>query len=66
MAVRVQVGETAGKIWHLLSEKGPMTVSQIKKQLGPGPIVDFALGWLLREEKIGVTQVKKTLTVQLK
>gem|GEM_PF-237969 len=64
--VHHQVGETGGKICHLLNQKRSMTLSQIKKQLDPGQIVDFALGWLLREEKISVTRVKKTLTVQLK
>ena len=62
-----QVGETAGKIWHLLNEDGPITVSQLKKKLnGSGELVNFALGWLAREDKVDITQQKKVFTVALK
>jgi len=62
-----QVGETAGKIWNLLNAGGPQTVAQIKKKLnGSGDLVPFALGWLAREDKVEISQDKKTLKVVLK
>jgi len=62
-----QVGETAGKIWHLLSDHGPQTVSQLKKKLnGSGDLVPLALGWLAREDKVAISQDKKSLKVVLK
>jgi hypothetical protein len=67
MEINPQVGETAGKIWHLLNEHGPQTFPQLRKKLdGSGEIVGFALGWLAREDKVDITQDKKTLTVALK
>jgi len=62
-----QVGETAGKIWNLLSADGPQTVVQIRKKLnGSGEMVTFALGWLAREDKVNISQDKKSLKVTLK
>jgi len=67
MAVNSQVGETAGKIWHLLNVEGPHTTSQLKKKLnGSGELVNFALGWLAREDKVDITQQKRAYTVALR
>ena len=67
MEIIGQVGETAGKIWNLLNAGGPQTVAQIKKKLnGSGDLVPFALGWLAREDKVEISQDKKTLKVVLK
>jgi len=67
MGINGQVGETAGKIWHLLNQEGPQTIPQLKKKLnGSGEIVNLALGWLAREEKVDITQEKKVLTVALR
>jgi predicted ArsR family transcriptional regulator len=67
MELNGQVGETAGKIWHLLSEEGPHTISQLKKKLnGSGELVSFALGWLAREDKVDITQQKRVFTVALR
>jgi len=62
-----QVGDTAGKIWHVLNDLGPQTLAQIKKKVnGSGELVDFALGWLAREDKIDITLEKKSFKVTLK
>ena len=67
MEIISQVGETAGKIWNLLSADGPQTVVQIRKKLnGSGEMVTFALGWLAREDKVNISQDKKSLKVTLK
>jgi len=67
MEINGQVGETAGKIWHLLNQAGPHTIPQLKKKLdGSGELVNFALGWLAREEKVDITQEKKVVTVALR
>ena len=61
------VGETAGKVWEALSNGGPQTVAQLKKKVnGNGEVVNFALGWLAREDKIDLVQDKKTVRVQLR
>jgi len=62
-----QVGDTAGKIWHMLNDLGPQTLAQLKKRLnGSGEVVDFALGWLAREDKIDISLEKKSYKVTLK
>ena len=67
MELMDQVGETAGKIWHALNDQGPQTLAQLKKKFnGSGEIVDFALGWLAREDKIEISQEKKSFKVSLK
>ena len=67
MASTEQVGITAGKVWHLLNDSGPLTVAQLKKKLsGSGEILSFSLGWLAREDKIDISQEKKTIKVALK
>jgi hypothetical protein len=67
MEINELVGETAGKIWHLLNNDGPQTFAQIKNKLkGSGEVAGFALGWLAREGKVGITQEKKTVKVTLR
>ncbi|MGD0126715.1 MAG: winged helix-turn-helix domain-containing protein [Terriglobia bacterium] len=67
MELNGQVGETAGKIWHLLNEGGPHTIPQLKKKLnGSGELLSFALGWLAREDKVDIVQEKKAFKVALR
>lgn len=67
MVINPQVGETAGKVWQLLSSEGPQTQAQIKKKLNESnELVSLALGWLAREDKLDITQEKKNLTATLK
>ena len=48
-----KIGETAGKIWNLLKEKGEVNISQLPRLLNEKSfIVQQALGWLAREDKI--------------
>lgn len=67
MELKAAVGDTAGKIWRSLSADGPQTVTQLKKKLnGSSDMVNFALGWLAREDKVEIVQDKKNFLVQLK
>ena len=67
MAVIGQIGETAGEVWKLLSSEGPQSAAQLKKKLNPkGEVLNMALGWLAREDKIELLNDKKSLRVQLK
>jgi hypothetical protein len=62
-----QIGEMAGKVWHVLNDRGPQTLAQLKKGLGSSSeLVGFALGWLAREDKITIVQEKKSFRVGLK
>ena len=67
MGIEGNVGETAGKVWQLLSDEGPKTLTQIKKKVGgSADVVSFAVGWLAREDKVDITEEKKNLKVALK
>lgn len=67
MEMMESVGNTAGKVWHLLEDQGPQTLAQLKKKLGgSGEVVGFALGWLAREDKVDIMQEKKSFKVALK
>jgi predicted ArsR family transcriptional regulator len=50
-----QIGETAGVVWHKLSESGPMTLAQLAKEVdAPRDSVMQAIGWLAREGKVEI------------
>ena len=67
MELQPLIGETAGKVWSLLNDRGPQTLAQLKKSLNDSDeLVGFALGWLAREDKVTIVQDKKRLTVTLK
>jgi hypothetical protein len=62
-----EIGKMAGEIWHALEAKGEMTLPQLKKELkAKSPLMDFAIGWLAREDKIMLTMEKRTARVCLK
>lgn len=62
-----KAGETAGKIWTVLNEKGAMTLKQIKKAAKINE-KDFylGLGWLLREDKLSIDEESSEATFELK
>ncbi|HVA51096.1 MAG TPA: winged helix-turn-helix domain-containing protein [Pirellulales bacterium] len=62
-----QIGETAGVIWRLLDERGPLSMAQVVKQSGePRDLVMLALGWLAREDKIAIDGESRGRTVSLR
>jgi hypothetical protein len=65
--IKGQVGETAGRVWHELSSGGPQTLVQLKKKVnGDSELLNLAVGWLARENKVDITPEKKTLRIQLR
>ena len=52
-----QIGETAGAIWHVLYESGPLTLTQLVKEAdAPRDVVMQAVGWLAREGKLSIEE----------
>ena len=49
---RELIGDTAGKIWHLLNEKGLVSFSELTGQIDDPQLVLQAIGWLSREGKL--------------
>lgn len=63
-----KAGELAGKIWEALNEGGELTGKELKKAIKTRADKDLylGLGWLLREDKLNVTEGEKDITVSLK
>jgi hypothetical protein len=67
MDLGAKVGETAGTIWHLLHERGPQTLSQLKKAVKePSELVLFAVGWLAREGNVDIAADKRGFKASLR
>lgn len=62
-----EIGETAGRVWHVLDEKGPLTLAKLVKEIeDPRDVIMQALGWLAREDKIEIEEDGRTRTVSLR
>lgn len=62
------VGTLAGAVWTALSENGALNTKDLKKaaKIKTDKDLYLALGWLLREDKVEVTEAEKVITVTLK
>jgi Winged helix-turn-helix domain (DUF2582) len=62
-----EIGAVAGAVWHALDANGEMTLAKLKKEVKTvGPLFDWGIGWLAREDKIELTRDKKSIRVSLK
>jgi len=61
------IGETAGEIWRLLNQEGPMSISTIvSKVKQPQSAVYMGIGWLAREGKLVFTETKRGMSISIK
>ena len=61
------IGINAGIIWHLLADKGALSIPQIDEHTNYGEAsVMLALGWLSREDKIRFIDKQGIVYVELK
>ena len=62
------VGTLAGAVWTALNENGALNTKDLKKAAKVKTDKDLylALGWLLREDTVEVTEADKVVTVTLK
>ena len=61
------IGETAGKVWHELNEKGEKSVAQLRKETGVDAFsLNAAIGWLAREDKVVLSKARNSVKVSLK
>ncbi len=62
-----EIGQTAGAVWQVLSQRGPQTLAKLVKEVdAPRDTVMQALGWLAREDKIDIEEDSRTRTVALR
>jgi len=61
------IGETAGKVWKFLNEKGEANLSQLKKGVKADQnLILQAIGWLAREDKLNIEKKGPYMTYSLK
>lgn len=59
-----QIGDTAGQIWHDISENGPRTLTQLTKDIdAPRDVIMQAIGWLAREDKVTIDEEARSKKV---
>lgn len=62
-----QIGDAAGIIWKYLDQHTESTLSDLRQATKLSEqLMLMGLGWLAREEKLGLVQEKKGLKVSLK
>ena len=60
------IGASAGKIWAVLEENGPLSMTKLVKAVAePKDLVMQGLGWLAREDKICIEEKGRTRVVSL-
>jgi hypothetical protein len=61
------IGETAGAVWHMLSDGGPTTLASLIEAAGvPESLFFMAVGWLARENKITIEPCQGDYEIRLK
>ena len=62
-----QIGETAGTIWHVLSENGSLSLTKLAKTVdAPRDSVMQAIGWLAREGKVEIEETGRGRFISLR
>ncbi|HNX68970.1 MAG TPA: winged helix-turn-helix domain-containing protein [Candidatus Omnitrophota bacterium] len=60
------IGETAGKIYKCLEQKGEQTLAKVQKDIGAdADIFNQAVGWLARENNINFNKMGKNVKISL-
>ncbi len=61
-----QIGETAGIVWHVLEDQGPLSMAKLVKAAGQHrDFVMQAVGWLAREDKVIIEENSRGRVVSL-
>jgi len=67
MSLVEQIGETAGVIWHYLSDHGATSLTKLVRGIdAPRDTVMLAVGWLAREDKILIAENGRSRVISLK
>ncbi len=67
VTIEEDIGQMGGAIWYALNTHGELSLAQLKKLVeGKGPIFEWAIGWLAREDKVVLTRKKRSLSIRLK
>jgi Mn-dependent DtxR family transcriptional regulator len=60
------IGDTAGKVWKTLGKEGKLTITDLARKLNvDNNLVNQAVGWLARENKINLENKGKAAYISL-
>ena len=61
------IGETAGKVWEFLNEKGESNIIQLMQGVeADAGLILQAIGWLAREDKLRIEKKEQYMIYSLK
>lgn len=61
------IGETVGRVWQFLKDNGKSSLSNLERQIdAPNRMIQMAIGWLAREDKVELSREKTTVWVWLR
>lgn len=61
-----RIGEVAGEVYRTLESKGQLSATKLKKEVGESEfLVNAAIGWLAREDKIKFDKKGNSLLISL-
>ena len=64
--IKSDIGENAGVIWNLLSERGILSIRQIGEITGfRSLVISLALGWLAKENQIRFIDKNSIIHIEL-
>jgi len=67
MVMNEEIGRIAGEIWHLLKDRGEMSLSGVVMALNTSQSTAYmALGWLAREDKVEFVKKRRGIVARLR
>lgn len=64
--LKKDIKDNAGIIWHLLSQKGILSIRQIEEYTGYKEImIVLSLGWLSKENKVNFVERNDNIHIEL-
>ncbi|MGB2957563.1 MAG: winged helix-turn-helix domain-containing protein [Bacteroidota bacterium] len=62
-----EIGNSAGLVWKALNREGKVTLARLRQRTGLSvELVNRAIGWLAREDKLNFEKKARSITISLK
>jgi hypothetical protein len=62
-----EIGNAAGLVWKALDRQGALTVAKLRQKTGLSvELMNRAIGWLAREDKLEFEKKARTFVISLK
>jgi hypothetical protein len=62
-----EIGNAAGLVWKALNREGKVTLARLRQRTGLSiELVNRAIGWLAREDKLTFEKKARSITISLK